>query len=114
MGCEHSCIYCYAPYSLHYKDNENWGSFVKAKVNIPIILEKELKKTRPGIVGISTVVDPYQKAEEKFCLTKKCLDVLLPKDFPVCIQTKSPLVLRDLSLIKDFCCVDYVLVFGLL
>ena len=51
---------------------------------------------------ISSVTDPYQPMEEKFRLTRRCLEVLLQYQFPVDILTKSPLVLRDIDLIKEF------------
>lgn len=102
MGCEHACSYCYAPSTLHYGGTEPWGSFVQAKTNIPVILEKEARKFRSGIVGISTVTDPYQPLEKKLRLTRSCLEVLFAKNFPVCVQTKSALVLRDLDLISQF------------
>lgn len=101
-GCEHSCIYCYAPSTLRYNGEEPWGTFVNAKVDIPRVLEREIRPKKRGVVGISTVTDPYQPAEERLKLTRSCLEVLLSKDFPVCIQTKSPLVLRDLDLLKQF------------
>ncbi len=66
------------------------------------MLERELRGKKRGVVGISTVTDPYQPAEKKFRLTRSCLEVLSSKNFPVCIQTKSSLVLRDLDLIKGF------------
>ncbi|CAJ38142.1 SPL family radical SAM protein [Methanocella arvoryzae] len=101
-GCEHACSYCYAPSTLHYSGKDSWGSFVQAKVNMPAILEKEARKFKPGTVGLSTVTDPYQPLEKKLRLTRSCLEVLLAKSFPVCIQTKSALVLRDLDLISEF------------
>ncbi len=102
MGCGHACIYCYAPATLRYNGPDPWGTFVNVKTDIPRVLERELRNKKRGVVGISTVTDPYQPAEEKFKLTRSCLDVLLSKDFPVCIQTKSSLILRDLELIKEF------------
>lgn len=101
-GCEHGCIYCYAPSVLHYGGPEPWGSFVTAKTNIPVVLEKELRRSKPGVVGISTVTDPYQPAERRLKLTRSCLEVLVAKGFPVCIQTKSALVVRDLDILRDF------------
>ncbi|OPY26620.1 MAG: Radical SAM superfamily protein [Methanocella sp. PtaU1.Bin125] len=101
-GCEHGCIYCYAPSTLRYGGPEPWGAFVTAKTNIPVVLEKELRRMKPGVVGISTVTDPYQPLEGKLKLTRSCLEVLLAKRFPVCIQTKSALVVRDVDLIRDF------------
>lgn len=100
-GCQHGCIYCYVPNVLGINRDE-WGKFVKARRNIPRILAKELKKKRKGIVGISTVTDPYQPIEKKYELTRYCLEQLLKYDMPVNIQTKSSLVCRDMDLIKKF------------
>jgi DNA repair photolyase len=101
-GCGHGCVYCYAPATLRYSGTEPWGTFVTAKTNIPAVLERELRRMPRGVVGISTVTDPYQPAEGKLKLTRSCLEVLLAKQFPVCIQTKSALVVRDIDLIREF------------
>jgi len=101
-GCRHGCIYCYAPATLRYSGAEPWGTFVTAKANIPAVLEKELRRSTKGVVGISTVTDPYQPVEGKLKLTRSCLEVLQAKQFPVCIQTKSALVLRDVDVIRGF------------
>jgi DNA repair photolyase len=100
-GCQHNCAYCYVPNVLRIKRSE-WGNFVDVKKNIPIILSKELKNKKKGFVGISTVTDPYQPVEKKYKLTRFCLEQLLIHDFPVCIQTKSDLILRDLDIISKF------------
>ncbi len=101
FGCEHACIYCYSPSVFRNEAvARNWGSFVKAKKNIAEVLAKELQRYNSGVVGVSTVTDPYQPAESKFSLTRQCLEILSRKDFPVSIQTKSNLVLRDLDIIK--------------
>ncbi len=99
IGCEHNCAYCYAPNILRIK-RDIWGKEIKLKKNIPLVLSKELKKKKPGVVGISTVTDPYQPIEKKYKLTRFCLEQILKFDFPVCIQTKSNLILRDMELIK--------------
>ncbi len=100
-GCQHNCAYCYVPNVLRIPRND-WGLFVNAKTNIPVVLSKELKNKKPGNVGISTVTDPYQPIENKYKLTRYCLEQLLKYDFPVCIQTKSSLVTRDIDLITKF------------
>jgi DNA repair photolyase len=100
-GCQHNCCYCYVPNVLRI-ERKDWGSFVDVKTNIPFVLANELKKKKPGMVGISTVTDPYQPIEEKYKLTRYCLEQLLIYDFPVNIQTKSDLVTRDLDLILKF------------
>ncbi len=100
-GCAHACVYCYAPSVIHW-DKGKWGELVEVKVNMPRILSKELRIKKKGVVGLGTVTDPYQPAEKKYEITRRCLELLLMHDFPVCIQTKSSLVLRDVDLLKKF------------
>lgn len=92
-GCAHNCAYCYAPPLLHL-DRTRWPD-VEARINIPQVLRREVKVKKPGIVGLSTVTDPYQPAEKEYELTRKCLSLLLKRGFAVNVQTKSDLVLRD-------------------
>ncbi|MBI5253993.1 MAG: radical SAM protein [Euryarchaeota archaeon] len=99
-GCAHACVYCYAPAVL--RERREWGSFVDVKINMPLVLANELRKKKRGVVGISTVTDAYQPIERKHEITRRCLEQLLKHDFPICIQTKSSLVLRDLDLIERF------------
>ena len=73
-----------------------------AKVNAPELLKKQLTRTKKGAVWISSVCDPYQPLEAKYRLTQQCLMELIEHQFPVFIQTKSKLVLRDLDLFKKF------------
>ena len=100
-GCTHSCSYCYAPSLIH--DERQWGSFVDAKANAPTILRRELEKhPRKMAVFLSSASDPYQPLEAKFKITRRCLEVLSEHDYPVIILTRSPLVLRDLDLLRRF------------
>jgi DNA repair photolyase len=101
-GCQINCRYCYARlfmrrYSGH---REAWGEFVDVKVNAPDLLAKQLESARMGRVWVSSVCDPYQPLEAKYGLTRKCLESLVEKQFPVSIQTKSDMVLRDLDLLE--------------
>lgn len=103
-GCQVNCRYCYARlfmrrYSGH---SEPWGAFVDVKVNAPELLRKQLQKARRGTVWVSSVCDPYQPLEAKYKLTRQCLMALAEKQFPVNIQTKSALVLRDLDILEQF------------
>jgi DNA repair photolyase len=100
-GCQHNCAYCYAPNVLRVP-REHWGDYLKVKKNIPLVLAQELKKKKQGVVGISTVTDPYQPLEQKYKLTRFCLEQLLQYDYPVHIQTKSALVIRDIDLLVRF------------
>jgi DNA repair photolyase len=99
-GCGHGCAYCYAPDVL--REKREWGTFVDVKRNLPTILAKEVKRKKKGMVGIGTVTDAYQPAEKKCQVARFSLEQLLKEDFPICIQTKSDLVLRDLDLIARF------------
>jgi DNA repair photolyase len=103
-GCEFNCTYCYARlfmrrYSGH---TEPWGEFVDVKVNAPLLLKKQLERARRGTVWVSSVCDPYQPLEAKYKLTRHCLKELAEKQFPVNIQTKSSLILRDLDILLQF------------
>lgn len=103
VGCAHGCKYCYARFIKRYTSHkESWGEFVDVKINAPDLLEKEVLRKKKGKVWISGVCDPYQPLEKKYKITRKCLEILQRHDWPVMIQTKSPLVLRDIDLLKKF------------
>jgi DNA repair photolyase len=55
-----------------------------------------------GRVWVSGVCDPYQAAEKRYKLTVRCLEILLEHQWPVTIQTKSSLVLRDIEILEKF------------
>jgi DNA repair photolyase len=102
-GCAHGCTYCYARFMKRYtRHKEPWGQFVDVKINAVKLLQREIPKHRVGTVWISGVCDPYQPLEETYKLTQGCLDVLLQHDWPITIQTKSPLVLRDVETLTQF------------
>ena len=101
VGCRHSCVYCYAKFMKRFSGHkEPWGKFVDVKINAPELLEREVRKKKVGRVWISGVCDPYQPLERKYMITRKCLGILAEVGWPFTIQTKSPLVLRDLEIIR--------------
>jgi DNA repair photolyase len=103
VGCSHSCRYCYAAFMKRFTGHkEKWGEFVDIKINAPELLAGEIKRKRVGRVWVSGVCDPYQAAEKKYKLTMMCLEVLLANQWPVTIQTKSSLVLRDIGILENF------------
>jgi len=99
-GCTHGCVYCYAPSLTH--DDRRWGSYVDVKVNAPQVLERELRGLRRDEVFLSSASDPYQPVEAKYGITRRCLEVFRRHRYPVSILTRSPLVLRDLDLLRRF------------
>ncbi len=101
VGCQHGCVYCYARFMKRFTGHrERWGEFVDVKINAPELLTNELKRKKPGRVWISGVCDPYQPLEKRYMLTKRCLDILVENGWPFTVQTKSPLVLRDIEILK--------------
>jgi DNA repair photolyase len=103
IGCEHGCTYCYARFMKRFtRHEERWGEFVDVKVNAPSLLQSEIKRKRAGRVWISGICDPYQPLEKKYELTRGCLEILSRHGWPVTIQTKSPLLLRDTELFEGF------------
>ncbi|KPV64937.1 MAG: Radical SAM superfamily protein [Candidatus Bathyarchaeota archaeon BA1] len=103
IGCEHGCTYCYARFMKRFTGHkEEWGGFVDVKINAPSLLQREIKRGRAGKVWISGMCDPYQPLERKYELTKRCLEILSMHGWPVTIQTKSPLVRRDVGLLRGF------------
>jgi DNA repair photolyase len=102
VGCGVACMYCYAKFMKRFTGHkEPWGEFVDIKINAPELLKKEIQNKKPARVWMSGVCDPYQPAEQKYQITRKCLEILLANNWPVTIQTKSALVLRDIDLFKN-------------
>ena len=101
-GCQHGCSYCYARFMKRVTGHkEPWGEFVDVKINAPDLLRKEIQKKKREKVWVSGVCDPYQPLEATYRLTRQCLEILAQNNWPVIIQTRSPLVLRDIDIIRD-------------
>ena len=107
-GCEHACAYCYARYTHEFLDRKPGEEFerrVYVKLNAPEVFARDLRRAR-GIaqsqILFGSATDPYQPAEARFRLTQRMLERLLPmKGLNVGIVTKSPLIERDLDLIRE-------------
>jgi DNA repair photolyase len=111
-GCQHGCSFCYARSThsfLGVAADDTFQNHIFLKSNAPEALEEQLKKiarSRGGIsclghVAIGTATDPYQPIEGKAKLTRGCLEVLAKYKVPVSITTRSPLVLRDIDVLKE-------------
>lgn len=98
-GCQHGCIYCDSR-SLCYGIED--FSRVQVKINAPDLLRKELSgKRRKAVVGTGAMSDPYIPAEKDYRFTRQALEILARMGFPVHINTKSDLILRDLDMLKE-------------
>lgn len=109
-GCNHGCVYCYAPEFTH----SEWDTWrvVRVRSNIATRLSKELKFA-DGVIGMGTSTDPYQYAEARFQLTRDCLTVIKRFGKKVHIITKSDLVTRDIDLLKDMDCTVGITITGI-
>lgn len=102
IGCGYGCIYCYARYIKRFTGHkENWGEFVDVKLNAARLLQQDIRGKHVGRVWISGLCDPYQPLEANYKITRRCLEILLKRGWPLSIQTKSTLVLRDLELLQN-------------
>ena len=104
-GCAFGCTYCYAAFFARDNESkENWGYWVNVKENALELLQKFRKKPLVNkTIYISSVTDPYQPIERKLELTRNILRELLNYHNPrVVIQTRSPIVTRDIDLLKRF------------
>ncbi len=109
-GCMFGCMYCYAASMARWKHpHDEWGSYLDVKKNAPELLHVELgklfnrfKAKNFGSIFLSSVTDPYVGFEAKYRLTRRCLEVLADFEYEgkISIQTKSPLVIRDLDVLK--------------
>ncbi len=102
VGCLHGCLYCYAIEFTRGPPAAAWGDLVYVKVNLIEVLEREVKKVKPGVVGLSTITDPYIPPEVKYRIVRRALPILTEAGFRVSVQTKSGLVVRDVDLFVKY------------
>ncbi len=98
LGCFHGCLYCYAIDLSNSEISNNWGNIIYVRKNILEILKREIHTYKRGVVGISSITDPYHAVEGKYRITANAVDFLASNGFYVTVQTKSPLALRDLDI----------------
>jgi hypothetical protein len=105
-GCSHACLYCFARPTHTYLDFNAGRDFEKeivVKVNVPEVLRVEL--ARPSWKGehiaMGTNTDPYQWVEGRYKLMRGIWEALRDAANPCSVLTKSPLLLRDLDLMKE-------------
>lgn len=101
QGCHHRCGYCYATYEW----SPEFYDKIYAKSNASQILENQLKSWRSQTIDpvmISSATDPYQPAELKYGITRKCIQILQKYNAPYYVFTKSSIIKRDLELHKGY------------
>lgn len=103
VGCTFGCSYCYAMYlPQNDRPKEEWGRWFRAKKNAVELARRQGKKVAGAAVYLSSVTDPYQPVERGLMLTRGILEELVPHQPRLVIQTRSPLVTRDVDVIAQF------------
>jgi len=105
-GCSHGCAYCFARPTHTYLDFDAGRDFEKeivVKVNVPEVLRAELRRPswRGEHVAMGTNTDPYQWVEGRYRLMPGIWEALRDARNPASVLTKSPLLLRDLGLMRE-------------
>jgi len=104
-GCAFSCRYCYVREMPIQKFKEiPWGEWVDIKTNAAENYRKEIMKLRKKKntlnIFMSSATDPYQPIECRAEITRGILEEMIenPPDF-LQIQTRGPLITRDIDLL---------------
>ncbi|WP_176541013.1 MULTISPECIES: radical SAM protein [unclassified Bacillus (in: firmicutes)] len=104
-GCAFSCRYCYVREMPIQKFKDiPWGEWLDIKTNAAENYRNEIIKLRkrktPVNIFMSSATDPYQPIERKAAITRGVLEAMVenPPDF-LQIQTRSPLIKRDIDLL---------------
>jgi len=103
VGCSFGCTYCYAMFlPQNRRPREDWGRWFQAKVNALQLARRQAPKVAGQAVYASSVTDPYLPAERSLCLTRGILEELAPYQPRLLIQTRGPLVVRDIDVLSRF------------
>ena len=105
-GCTHACEFCFARPTHKYLDFNAGRDFereIVVKVNAPELLRAELARPswKAEHVARGTNTDPYQWAEGRYKLMPGIWEAMRDAGNPCSVLTKSPLLLRDLELMKQ-------------
>lgn len=103
VGCTYSCRYCYARFlPQNRRPPEEWGKWITAKKNAVELAHKQARKVAGQCVYMSSVTDPYQPVERSLMLSRGILEALLPHQPRLTVQTRGPLVSRDIDVLREF------------
>jgi DNA repair photolyase len=97
---------CFARPTHRYLDFDAGRDFereIVVKVNAPELLRAELKRPswKKEHVALGTNTDPYQWVEGRYKLMRGIWEAMRDAANPCSVLTKSPLLLRDLDLLRE-------------
>jgi DNA repair photolyase len=106
MGCAHRCVFCYVRAFEVRADrpgDDRYGSSIRVKINVAEVLERELagRSWQRDSVAVGAATDPYQPAEGRYRLTRRCIETLSRARNPFSIITRGPLVVRDADVLAE-------------
>src|SRR5262249_25477263 len=102
LCCTFGCTYCYAMVlPQNRRPKEEWGRWFQAKVNAVEIAKRQAAKVAGRALYMSSVTDPYLSAERSLQLTRGILETLIRHQPRLLVQTRGPLVTRDLDLLRQ-------------
>lgn len=103
LGCTFACSYCYAAYLPQNPEAvEDWGRWLQAKVNAVELARRFAAKLAGKSVYMSSVTDPYLPAERSLLLTRGILEAIVSSQPRLVVQTRGPLVVRDIDVLRSF------------
>ena len=103
LGCTFACSYCYAAFlPQNRRPVEDWGKWISAKVNAVELARRHGPKLAGKALYLSSVTGPYVPVERSLCLTRGILEALIAHQPRLLIQTRGPLVVRDIDILKRF------------
>jgi len=109
IGCTHACRFCYVDninkrYGVRRAGrivNRAWGNYFLTPSNIDDAIEKTNWKRWKGTeVMMSSTHDPY--LPQLVDTTRKIIKAALENGVRICVQTRSPLVKRDLDIYGEY------------
>ena len=114
-GCEYGCTYCYAreakynPYKTQSQSTlvpmqDEFSEHIKIKQNASELLLKQLSKQPKDLIDL----DSHQPVDAKYGFARKMLEVCYDLGFPVFVNEKSPLLLRDIDVLEKISKATYL------
>jgi DNA repair photolyase len=115
LGCEYGCSYCYCredKYDPHKREidpeiielEDPFSEYIKVKKDAPDLFRKAITKKPKDLIYL----DSYQPVENKYGYCRKILEACLDLEFPIFINEKSPLLLKDLDILNGINKKSYV------
>ncbi len=103
VGCSFGCVYCYAMFlPQNRRPVQEWGRWVQAKANAVELARRQAPRLAGQAVYLSSVTDPYLPMERSLQLTRGILELIGPYQPRLVVQTRGPLVQRDVGVLKRF------------